>query len=254
MRRLAGGSGTSYTITRTGGVCHRAVPVAYAARSLMIRAALFDFDGTLADSFAAITASTNHVREATGCRRCPRPWSAGTSGSGWPTCLAHSSRTHRPRKPWPATGAPPHRHVHRDAADARGGGDDPRTGARRAAGGVQQQARRVHPATGRSLGLGPYFAAVLGPDDVGGRAKPDPAMLLEGLRRLGVSAAEAVYVGDMAVDVQTAKAAGMPVWLVPGGAVGRSRWPPGRRTLTGFDQLLDRLVGLGLIFVIFLLP
>src|SRR5436190_1164809 len=28
----------------------------------MIKAVLFDFDGTLADSFAAITASTNHVR------------------------------------------------------------------------------------------------------------------------------------------------------------------------------------------------
>src|SRR5437899_152947 len=28
------------------------------------RAALFDFDGTLADSFEAITASTNHVRES----------------------------------------------------------------------------------------------------------------------------------------------------------------------------------------------
>ena len=39
-----------------------------------------------------------------------------------------------------------------------------------------------------ALGLGEYFACVLGPDDVGGRAKPDPAMLLEGLTRLGVSA------------------------------------------------------------------
>ena len=37
----------------------------------MIRAALFDFDGTLADSFAAITASTNHVRERTACRPLP---------------------------------------------------------------------------------------------------------------------------------------------------------------------------------------
>ena len=32
----------------------------------MIRTALFDFDGTLADSFAAITASTNHVRRSYG--------------------------------------------------------------------------------------------------------------------------------------------------------------------------------------------
>jgi phosphoglycolate phosphatase len=66
----------------------------------------------------------------------------------------------------------------------------------------------------RTLGLHDYFACVLGPDDVGQRAKPDPAMLLEGLTRLKVSANETVYVGDMVVDVQTAKAAGVPVWLV----------------------------------------
>ena len=40
----------------------------------------------------------------------------------------------------------------------------------------------------RALGLGDYFTCVLGPEDVGTRAKPDPAMLLEGLSRLGVSA------------------------------------------------------------------
>ena len=32
----------------------------------MIRGVLFDFDGTLADSFAAIASSTNHVRESFG--------------------------------------------------------------------------------------------------------------------------------------------------------------------------------------------
>ena len=30
----------------------------------MIRAVIFDFDGTLADSYAAITASVNHIRAA----------------------------------------------------------------------------------------------------------------------------------------------------------------------------------------------
>src|SRR5437899_3657029 len=37
----------------------------------MLRAALFDFDGTLADSFAAITASTNHVRQHYGLPPLP---------------------------------------------------------------------------------------------------------------------------------------------------------------------------------------
>ena len=38
---------------------------------MTIRAVLFDFDGTLADSFAAITASTNHVRGIYGLPAIP---------------------------------------------------------------------------------------------------------------------------------------------------------------------------------------
>ncbi|MBN9119620.1 MAG: HAD-IA family hydrolase [Planctomycetes bacterium] len=72
----------------------------------------------------------------------------------------------------------------------------------------------------RALGLNEYFACVLGPDDVGGRAKPDPAMLLEGLARLGASAADALYVGDMVVDVQTARAAGIAVWIISNDGTG----------------------------------
>src|SRR5262249_1326638 len=72
-----------------------------------------------------------------------------------------------------------------------------------------------------ALGLAPYFTPVLGPEDVGGRAKPDPAMLHEGLARVGATTATAVYVGDMAIDVHVARAAGLTVWLVPGGATGK---------------------------------
>ncbi|HEY1191774.1 MAG TPA: HAD-IA family hydrolase, partial [Gemmata sp.] len=87
----------------------------------------------------------------------------------------------------------------------------------------------------RALGLAPYFAHVLGPDDVQDRAKPDPAMLLEGLRRLDVSAPEAVYVGDMVVDVRTARAAGVPVWFVPTGTTENGEEPD--RRLGTFEEL-----------------
>ncbi len=40
--------------------------------------------------------------------------------------------------------------------------------------------------------------------------KPDPLMVETALSRLGVTAAEAVYVGDSDVDIQTATAAGLP--------------------------------------------
>jgi phosphoglycolate phosphatase len=73
-------------------------------------------------------------------------------------------------------------------------------------------------------------------------------MLLEGLRRLKVSAEESVYVGDMVVDVETAKAAGVAVWLVPGGATGidsaANAGPD--RVLKGFGELLELVPVVGL--------
>ena len=42
------------------------------------------------------------------------------------------------------------------------------------------------------------------------RKKPAPDTVLEALRRLGVSAAHAVYVGDSDVDIATARNAGLP--------------------------------------------
>ncbi len=67
------------------------------------------------------------------------------------------------------------------------------------------------------LDLAPLLDVVLGPEDVP-RPKPAPDMLQEGLRRLGVGAAEALYVGDMSVDVQTARGAGVAVWVVATGS------------------------------------
>lgn len=52
------------------------------------------------------------------------------------------------------------------------------------------------------------FDAVVGMEDVAA-PKPDPAGLLEALRRLQVPAARAVYVGDSVVDAETAQRAGV---------------------------------------------
>lgn len=55
--------------------------------------------------------------------------------------------------------------------------------------------------------LSPFFAAVVGSDDVP-RSKPAPDMLLEACRRLGVAPAQAVLVGDSRYDEEAARAAG----------------------------------------------
>ena len=211
----------------------------------MIRAALFDFDGTLADSFAAITASTNHVRESYGLPALPESAVREYVGLGLHQLMADL-----------APGADPDEAVARYRAhhgSVMFGGTKLLPGV---ADVIPELARRgfqlavcsnKQVAFTRELvthfGLGSYFAAVLGPDDVGDRAKPDPAMLFEACSRLGVTPGETVYVGDMAVDVHTAKAAGIPVWLVPGGAGGRESAADAGpdRQLAAFADLLALL-------------
>src|SRR5579871_2129557 len=167
------------------------------------RAALFDFDGTLADSFPAITASTNHVREHYGLPPLPESEVRQYVGLGLdnlmerlvptaPTCDAVALyRQHHPTVMFTGT------HLMPGVADT----------VRELAGRGLKLAvcsnKRVEFTRKlvAALGLGDVLPVVLGPDDVGGRAKPDPAMLHEALRRLGVGAADAVYVGDMDVDV-----------------------------------------------------
>jgi len=57
------------------------------------------------------------------------------------------------------------------------------------------------------LGLKSVFGAILGGDTLSIR-KPDPAVLVHVLERLGSSPAEVWMVGDSAVDVETGRAAG----------------------------------------------
>jgi phosphoglycolate phosphatase len=55
----------------------------------------------------------------------------------------------------------------------------------------------------------PFFDVIVGAEDVK-RTKPDPEGLLLALDRLGVTADSAVYVGDHVVDAQAARSAGIP--------------------------------------------
>src|SRR5262249_1991798 len=88
------------------------------------------------------------------------------------------------------------------------------------------------------LGVGGLFEVVLGPEDVA-RPKPAPDLLLEGLRRLAVDAAEALYIGDMTVDIATARAAGVRVWVGPTGSE-----EPAVLAAAGADRLLGSLAEL----------
>lgn len=204
---------------------------------MAIRAALFDFDGTLADSFTAITASTNHVRKSFGLPELPESTVRAYVGFGLPNLMQelmpgidtdeavkryrvhHATVTHSGTKLMPG--------VAETIPEL----------ARRGLKMAVCSNKMVHFTKDliRYLDLAQYFLAVLGPDDVEGKAKPDPAMVLEGMKRLGIPPKESVYIGDMAIDVHTAKAAGLPVWIVPGGATGLES-----AASAGPDRVLDR--------------
>jgi phosphoglycolate phosphatase len=95
------------------------------------------------------------------------------------------------------------------------------------------------------LGLARHFAALLGADSLPVR-KPDPRHLLETIARAGGVPERAVLVGDTVTDREAARAAGVPCVLVgfgpEGGAV--SALEP-EALIEHFDELpevLDRLV------------
>jgi len=69
----------------------------------------------------------------------------------------------------------------------------------------------------RHLRLAPPLTAILGPS-AAIPAKPEPLMLLRVLEELEVPPERALYVGDMTIDVETARNAGVRVWVLPTGS------------------------------------
>ncbi len=205
------------------------------------RAVLFDFDGTLADSYPAITASVNHVRAAHGLPPLAEDEVRRHVGRGPKYLLEHTvpgadveADTARYRAHHPSV----MRHRTRLLPGVA------ETLARLDRAGLQLAVCSNKPvAFSRELltylEVAPFFDVVLGPEDVP-RPKPAPDMLQAGLRRLGVGAGDALYVGDMVVDIDTARAAGVRVWVVPTGSNDRATLQAARP-----DRLLDSFSDLG---------
>jgi phosphoglycolate phosphatase len=204
-----------------------------------IRAVLFDFDGTLADSYGAIAASVNHVR----------------AGHGLPPLSEEEVRRHVGR-------GPEHLMEHTVPAGEVGGNvvaykehhpsvmcEQTRLlpGVFEAVKALSRRGYRLGVCSNKpvaftrvllgQLGLD-KFEVALGPEDVA-RPKPAPDMLLAALARLGVKAGETLYVGDMAVDVETARAAGVRVWAVATGSndAATLRRAAPDRLLEGMEEL-----------------
>ncbi len=79
------------------------------------------------------------------------------------------------------------------------------------------------------LSISPYFETVVCRGDAE-RIKPAPDLYLEAARRLGLQPASCLVIEDSLNGVKSAKAAGMPVWVVP------------NRVTTGLDfSIADRI-------------
>ena len=184
-----------------------------------VRAVICDFDGTLADSYAAITASVNHVRSAHGLPPLPEAEVRRHVGRGPTHLLEHTVpgtevatalaryRVHHPT-------------VLRAGTKLLPGVAEALSQLRRAGILLGVCSNKPGPFTRQLLDyleLTPLISVVVRPEDAP-RLKPAPDMLLVALRRLGVQPQESLYIGDMSVDIETARAAGVPVWVVPTGS------------------------------------
>lgn len=181
----------------------------------MLRGVLFDFDGTLADSFEAIAHSVNHVRLVNALPELKFDEIKRNVGHG----LDHLMRKMLPGSDLEQAKIAYHEHHKKH----------------------MKQNTRLYPyvldfleklkTSGilmgicsnkpvgftvdlvQHLGIDHYFKVVLGPEDVPA-PKPAPDMLWEAAKRLVINHAELVYVGDMDIDIKASNAAGIEAWIV----------------------------------------
>ncbi len=187
----------------------------------MLRAALFDFDGTLVDTTELIYQSMRHATGEVLGREMPREILLANVGQPLPRQmeLIDAERAEALLESYRL-----HNQEHHDALIGEFPGVEGSLGRLRAAGGVRvavvTSKRRfsVQMALENFPGLGEVVDRFVTMEDTT-EHKPHPEPLLKGLEFLGdIPPEEAAYVGDSPFDVAAAKAAGITSVAVSWGA------------------------------------
>jgi phosphoglycolate phosphatase len=192
-----------------------------AARGVLRPAALlFDLDGTLADSFAAIRIALNDALAEHGLAPYDLAWVRTHVGRGAPALVRDAvgaTAGDALRRSVGASFGAHYREIYLEQTPPTPGAGEvlafvaAKVGARVAV--ISNKYEELCQAWLAHWGMAPHVAMVVGPDTYG-VGKPNPAVVLPVLEGFGVAPADALLVGDMDVDVTTARAAGVPMVAV----------------------------------------
>lgn len=212
--------------------------------SLRYRAVLFDLDGTLVDSYAALTEAVNHARRLEGLPDLTSARIRTFVGDGVDTLL---QRAFGRSFIGPATVAAfESRYDEICCRESRVLTDVESTLEHLSRLGIVMAVCTNKP-TGFSrkildfLALSRHFRAIVGPDAAGAR-KPDARHLLFTLEAAGCRVDETLFVGDMPIDVHAARNSGIDVAVVATGSSSREQL-----TAAGPDHFLERFADLILV-------
>ncbi len=209
--------------------------------SLRYRAVLFDLDGTLVDSYAPLAEAVNYARRQHGLDDLTTDTIREFVGEGLERLLQRAFECQD--VPPSATEAFERRYNEICCEQSRVLTDVEATLSALHSFGVAMAVCTNKPtAFSRKilefLKLAPFFCDIVGPDVAGAR-KPDARHVLRTLEATHCSPAEALFVGDMPIDVQAAHNCGIAAAVVPSG----SSSPVSLRA-AGPDHYLDRLADL----------
>ncbi len=204
---------------------------------LRYRAVLFDLDGTLVDSYAALTDAVNHARRGEGLGELSPMHIRELVGEGVEKLLQRAfERTDVSRKVIDSFEA---RYDEVCCAGSRVLAEVEATLRELADLGVEMAVCTNKPTVFSRkildfLELSHYFRAIVGPDMAGAR-KPDAQHLAYTLQAVQCGDDEALFVGDMPIDVRAARNSGIDVAVVATGSSTREQLAASEP-----DHFLDR--------------